>query len=216
MATIVITPEAGRALFFFAVIVFVGWFAAGMMLNVRKGNAMTCWMQEGLPLIGEKTTHRWLGSSGVELKLQNPSKPFSRVELFILLEPRDVPFLWAYFHARGRRDVLIVRCHTHSPRFQLEVFDPKAWTTRDLHEESGRAQWSTIDAPGAGLIARGEGRVENAAQLAGLAAGCGLPLVRLGIRRSAPELEVQWEISRYQTVSSRRLFENLRQIAQQL
>ena len=212
-----ITPEAGRALLFLAFIIFVGWFAAGMLFNVGRGNAMTRWMQEGLPLVGERTTHRWLGSSGVELKIQSPSKPFSQVEIFILLEPRDIPFLWAYFYARGRRDILIVRCQTASPRFQLEAFDPRSWSTRDVRKETGRKQWSPIETPPTtSVVAHGEGRLEHVAELLALAAGCGLPLVRLAIRRSAPQLEVQWRLSAFRTVSSRRLFETLRQIAQQL
>jgi hypothetical protein len=217
MASLFIAPESARTLFFLGVIVFVGWFGLGMFLNIRKGNAVGRWMQDGLPLIGEKTTLRWLGSSGVELKIQNARKPLSHVEIFILLEPRDVPFLWAFFHARGRRDILIVRCHAPSPRFQLEAFDPKAWSTRAMRNETGRKQWSRIETPThARLIAQGEGRLENAAKLLSLAAGCELPLVRLAIRRSAPQLEVQWQLDRFERVSSRGLFETLRQIVQEL
>ncbi|MGA8145841.1 MAG: hypothetical protein WB987_18290 [Candidatus Acidiferrales bacterium] len=217
MASLFIAPESAHALFFLAVIVVVGWFAIGMFLNIRKGNAVGRWMQDGLPLLGEKTTLRWLGSSGVELKLQDARKPLSHVEIFILLEPRDVPFLWAFFHARGRRDILIVRCQAPSPRFQLEAFDPEAWSTRAIRKEARQKQWSSIETPpDARLIARGEGRLEGAARLLRLAAGGQLPLVRLAIRRSVPQLEVQWQLDRFGRASSRVLFETFHQIAQEL
>lgn len=213
-----ISPEAGKTLFFVAVIVFVGWFAAGMWVNVRKGNAVARWMQEGLPLIGEKTTLRWLGTSGVELKLQNPRKPLLNVEIFILLEPRDIPFLWGYFHARGRRDILIVRCQLpSSPALQLEASDPRAWSPRGVRREEARKLWAPVAAPpGTQVIASGEGRLEIAEKLLALAAGCQLPLVRLAIRRDAPQLEVQLQLLRYGNVSARRVFEILREISDQL
>ena len=43
------------------------WFAVGSMWNVRKGNATMRWMQGGLPLLGERTTVRWLGTTSVEM-----------------------------------------------------------------------------------------------------------------------------------------------------
>jgi len=213
-----ISPEAGRELFFLAVIVFVGWFALGMFFNVRRGNAVARWLQEGLPLLGEKTTLRWLGTSGVELKIQNPHKPLLSVEVFILLEPRDIPFLWGYFHARGRRDILIVRCQLPSKlALQLEAADPRAWTTRGTQPQTARKLWARVASPaGINVTALGEGRLDVAEELIALAAGCQLPLIRLAIRRDSPQLEVQWQLLRFGIVSSRRVFEALRQIIDQL
>src|SRR5579864_174673 len=210
----VITPETGRALFFAAVVVFVSWFAAGMFLNVRKGNRIARWLQDGLPLVGEKTTLRWLGSSGVEMKIQNPRKPLLNVEIFILLEPRDIPVLWGYFHARGRRDVLILRCQFSSiPRFQLEAADPRAWSARGTQGEAAQKQWASFSAPaGAGVAAYGEGDRGAAEEALKLAADGQLPLIRLAVRRAAPQLEVQWQLRHFDAASSRRLFETLLEI----
>ncbi len=205
-----ISSEAGRTLFFFAVVVLVGWFAAGTFFNVRKGNRVGRWLQEGLPVVGEKTTLRWLGSSGVELKIQNPYKPFVNLELFILLEPRDIPLLWGYFHARGRRDVLIVRCRSSAnPRFQLEGADPRAWSARGTQLETARKEWTSLASPEAQLTAFGKGRVEAAQELLALAAGTELPLLSVSVRPSAPQLEVHWQLRRFEAVSARRLFETL-------
>lgn len=206
-----ISPEAGRGLFFLAVIVLVGWFAAGMFVNVRKGNRVARWLQEGLPLIGEKTTLRWLGSSGVELKIQSPRKPFKNVEVFILLEPRDIPLLWGYFHARGRRDVLIVRCHSSaSPRFQLEAADPRAWSARGTQLEAVRKQWTAVTpAPGVAVTAFYEGPMEAVQRVLAVATDSQLPLVRLAVRPSVPQLEVHWQLRRFENASARRLFESV-------
>ncbi len=210
----VISPEAGRAVLFLAVIVVVGWFAAGMFVNVRKGNRIARWLQDGLPLVGEKTTLRWLGTSGVELKIQNPHKPLLSVEVFILLEPRDIPLLWAYFHARGRRDVLIVRCRSSSsPRFQLEAADPHAWSARGTQIETARTQWTAVPSPqDVALAAYGEGQLKAAEEVLAVAAGPGLPLLRLAVRQAVPQLELQWQLLRFERISSRRLFETVLEI----
>ncbi len=210
----VISPEAGRAVLFLAVIVVVGWFAAGMFVNVRKGNGIARWLQDGLPLVGEKTTLRWLGTSGIELKIENPHKPLLSVEVFILLEPRDIPLLWGYFHARGRRDVLIVRCHSSSsPRFQLEAADPHAWSARGTQIQTVRKQWTAVHAPqGVDVAAYGEGQLQAAEQVLALAVGAQLPVVRLAVRQAKPQLELQWRLLHFERVSSRRLFETVLEI----
>ena len=35
-----------------AAVLVVAWFAAGTIVNVRKGRALMRWMQDGLPLLG--------------------------------------------------------------------------------------------------------------------------------------------------------------------
>jgi hypothetical protein len=213
-----IPPETGRALFFIAVVVLVTWFAAGMWVNVRKGNRVARWLQDGLPLLGEKTTLRWLGSSGVELKIQNPHKPLLIVEVFILFEPRDIPVLWTYFHARGRRDILIVRCQSSmQPRFQLEALGRHDWSARGAQIEVVRKQWTPLAAEeNSDVKAYGEGMLEAAQEVLALARTSQLPLVRLAVRRSPPQLEMQWELLRFENVSARRLFETLLQINSRL
>ena len=54
------TPQL--SIFVAVVLLIVGWFAVGTHLNVRKGESVLKWLQDGLPLIGEKATLRWLGS----------------------------------------------------------------------------------------------------------------------------------------------------------
>ena len=70
-----------------AVVVVIGWFAVGSIWNVRKGSATLRWFREGLPLLGEKTTLRWLGTTSVELHLSKAKPPFETVTLVIFLEP---------------------------------------------------------------------------------------------------------------------------------
>src|ERR1035437_6499979 len=73
------------------VTIVMGWFAAGSIWNVRKGKAALRWMQGGLPLLGERTTVRWLGTTSVEMVIAKARKPFEQATLVIFLEPRHAP-----------------------------------------------------------------------------------------------------------------------------
>ena len=90
------------------------------------------WMQGGLPVLGERTTVRWLGSTAVEMVIRDGKAPFAGVTLVIFLEPRDVPWMWALGRSRGRRDTLIIRgVLRRAPEVELEALDPASWSGRD-------------------------------------------------------------------------------------
>ncbi|MFI5176775.1 MAG: hypothetical protein ACHQKY_18090 [Terriglobia bacterium] len=212
----------GLSVFILAVILFLGWFAVGTQLNIRKGERILRWLQDGLRLAGEKTTLRWLGSSAVELKVQKPKAPFHQVEIFIVLEPRDVPFIRWFFRARGRRDLFIVRIESSdTPKFELEVIDESAWSTRDAHAEVRRKHWawSQVETgPGSALTAyaQGVGAAEAAPRLLGLATLPGCSMVRLAVHSGTPHLEVQWHLDGLEKLPSQQVFEKLRQMAELL
>jgi hypothetical protein len=144
------------------------WFALGTQRNIRKGNDLLRWLQGGLPLLGRRTTMRWLGSSAVELGIVEPTPPFREATVVVVLEPRDVSFLWAFARSRGRRDFVIVRVNlVRPPRFSMDVRDPRGWTGRDepgSGDGTGRGEdgWQTLDWP-AEAIARASGGADDAA-----------------------------------------------------
>jgi hypothetical protein len=77
-------------------VVVVGWFFLGMQWNVHKGQRLLRWMREGLPLLSERTTLQWVGTSLVRLGMREAKPPFREVEILLVFEPRDVPFLWLF------------------------------------------------------------------------------------------------------------------------
>jgi hypothetical protein len=185
---------------FLAVVLFVGfflWFAIGTQLNIRRGNAFLRWLQGGLPLIGRRTTMRWLGSSAVELVIAEPAAPFRHVTLILVLEPRDLPWLWAMTRTRGRRDLLIVRADLRSaPRADLEVAAAESWSAR-LPIQPGDAmaaldrmdwpagRWGAVDAQASAGVDRPRA-VRTWAALDEASAG----VTRLSIRRTVPHVEI--------------------------
>jgi hypothetical protein len=181
------------SLLLLAVIVVLLWFALGTGRNIRRGNQLLRWLQGGLPLLGRRTTMRWLGSSAVRLEIVDPRPPFRQAEVVLVLEPRDVALLWAWARARRRRDFLIVRARlTRSPRFELEAADLRGWTGRDALRKVDPEAWSFAEwgdpqvraAYGSGADPDAMRRLWD--RLAGASGG----VWRLSIRRAPPHLEV--------------------------
>ena len=123
------------------------WFALGTQANIRRGNDILRWLQKGLPLIGPRTTLRWLGSSAVELHIAEPNDPFRDATVLAVLEPRDVALLWAFARSRGRRDFLILRANLRRmPSYEARVRDRRGWTGRDARSDEDRGPgWRTLD-----------------------------------------------------------------------
>jgi len=182
------------------VVLFVGfflWFAIGTQLNVRRGNAFLRWLQGGLPLMGKRTTMRWLGSSAVELVIAEPTTPFRAVTLILVLEPRDLPWLWALARTRGRRDVVIIRADLQSaPRADLEVAEAGSWSARlPIQVGDDMAELYPIDWPSSRrgpVSAQASAGFDRSRAVRAWAAldDASAGITRLSVRRTVPHLEV--------------------------
>jgi hypothetical protein len=183
-----IVPSAMTELVGVAAVVLVGWFAAGTIWNVRLGREVMRWMQGGLPALGERTTVRWLGSSAIELVIDQGKAQFAKVTVVVFLEPRDLPW-WPISRSRGRRDALILRgTLRRAPGFELEIVDPASWSGREALPRIPR-DWQVRDGrlrihhDGALALARAE-------TLRAHAERAGLAVQRLSVRRSEPNFQL--------------------------
>jgi hypothetical protein len=188
------------------------WFALGTQRNIGKGNDLLRWLQAGLPMLGRRTTMRWLGSSAVELGIANAEAPFREATVVVVLEPRDVSVLWAYARSRGRRDFLIVRTNLRrAPRFSMDVGDPTGWTGRPDAAEPG---WRTVAWPDGCVALAGPGADEATVRsawdrLGRVSAG----VWRLTIQPVVPHLEVHLRPPSIASVSSDRVIAPIRDLA---
>ncbi len=177
-----------------AVIIVMGWFAFGVLYNLRNGNGLLRWMQGGLPQIGERTTLRWMGTSVVELVIAKAKKPFRRFVTLVVLSPRDVPWLWLLSIFQGRRDVLIFRADLDTPPpVEVELADPSFWTGRLALRQAAQQGWEGQPYQGLQLMAPAGKTARAAAVLARLAEPMqrlALHYWRFGLRKEAPHLEV--------------------------
>ena len=201
-------------------VLVVGAFAGGVIWNIRHGNAVMRWMQSGLPLIGEKTTLRWLGSSVVELNIAKAKPPFRKFNLVLVLQPRDVPWLWLFSLMRNRRDMVILRGNlTSAPRLEYDVLAPNSWTGRSALAQARGDQWDTqpmgelqFTAPKASLPVSSPiaaGLLEAARQVD--------PTVwRFSVRREYPQFELHIPMPAPGNADARQYFEAVRRLARQI
>lgn len=214
-------PFVGIAL----ILLVMLWFALGTQRNIAKGNALLRWLQTGLPILGRRTTLRWLGSSAVELGIVEPALPFREATVVIVLEPRDVSVLWALARSRGRRDFVIVRLNlVRAPRFSMDVRDPRGWTSRseahagDLGREGGTngandGDWQALDWEGGCVAHAGPGADDAAVRSAWrrLTEATGV-VWRLTVQPVVPHLEVQFRPPVSNAVSADRVLSPIREL----
>lgn len=182
-----------------AVLVFVmGWFAVGSIWNVRKGRDTLRWIQGGLPLLGEKTTLRWLGTTSVELVLAQAKSPFASARVVVFLEPRDVPWIWALSRRRGRRDTLIFRGQPRrTPSFDIEAFDGGSWSGREARRSMNSEPWiagESSAAQGLTVYTKTDGAGAVADGLLEIARGARMTVRRLSIRRREPHIQLHVDL----------------------
>jgi len=170
----------------------LAWFAIGMGWNLRRGRKALRWLQRALPRLGARTTFQWLGSSVVELRINDAEAPFVRATLLVVLEPRDVPWLWLGAHLRGRRDMLVLRGElAHVPSLELDLLAPRSWS-RTLAKTAPEWRAETLAelelaAPVASLP---RCRTLAARAIADELAPLALSFERLLVRKKSPQLEL--------------------------
>jgi hypothetical protein len=175
-----------------AAVAVVAWFAAGTIWNVRTGRVLMRWMESGLPLIGERTTVRWLGSTAVEMTIRDGKAPFTGVTLVIFLEPRDLPWMWAIGRAQRRRDTLIIRGGLRpAPKVEFEALDAASWSGREALPRVPR-DWLVRQVEGDAVVVHhaSVAALKQADALLKLAQREGLMVKRLSLRRSEPHFQL--------------------------
>lgn len=192
------------------------WFVLGMQWNIMRGNALLRWLQGGLPLLGKRTTLRWLGSSVVELKITQPNEPLLDAEVLVVLEPRDVGPLWGWGRLHGRRDFLILRARLpRPPRFEVEVGDRRGWTGRDGLRRLALSEWQQGDWGDSNVqIAHSGGRAPQIARrLWDRFQTTSKGVWRLSVRRTHPHVEVHLVPPETARMDAGRLFQTFRELS---
>lgn len=202
-----------QAIIIFAAAVFVGWFAIGMIYNLRRGDKLLKWMQDGLPLVGQRTTFRWLGSSVAEMGIAKAKRPFQRLDTLLVLKPRDVFWMTIIALLQGRDDVLIFRAALSTPPLlDLELADPKTWSGREALGKATKRGWEGTDYGGMRLMApRGliNLAVSTADRLAAPMQALSPRFVRLGLRKTSPNMEVHLPFPNPLETDARAYFQSL-------
>ena len=201
-----------------AIIIIMSWFAFGVIFNLRRGEVLLKWMQAGLPAIGPRTTFRWLGTSVAELGIAQAKKPFRRLDILLVLAPRDVFWMMILSIFQGRRDTVIFRAATTTPPFlDLELADPKSWSGRAALKDVTNRNWESRPYQDMQLMAP-RGHLDLAAatldQLVAPMQKLSQRYTRLSLRKNTPNLEIHVPFPDHRTTNAANYFEALRSLAQ--
>ena len=196
-----------------AVAIFMGWFGIGMVYNLRRGDKILKWMQDGLPLVGPRTTFRWLGSSVAEMGIAKAKRPFHRMDVLLVLKPRDVFWMTIIALFQRRDDTLIFRAALAAPPLlDLELADPKTWSGREALGKVAKRNWDSTDYHGLRLMAP-KGLLGLAAEtldrLAAPMQSLSPRYVRLSLRKTAPNMEIHLPFPKPGEMDAKAYFQSL-------
>lgn len=207
---------SSQTIIIIATAVFMGWFAFGMIYNLRRGDRLLKWMQEGLPLIGQRTSFRWLGTSVAEMSIAKAKRPFQRLDALLVLKPRDVFWMTIIALIQGREDLVIFRGYlATAPLLDMELADPQKWTGRTVIRQLSRRGWEGTDYNGLRLMAP-RGLVglarENLDRLARPMQALAPRYVRFGLRKTQPNMEVHVAFPKPAERDARTYFQSLAEL----
>ncbi len=200
-----------------AVVIVMGWFAVGVVYNLRRGDRLLKWMQTGLPDIGQRTTLRWLGTSVAELVIAHAKRPFRRLETLLVFRPRDVFWMTILAYFQGRSDILIFRAQlTTAPMTDFDLVDPKSWSGRHVLRRLDERKWESKTYQGLQLVAP-KGLLDLATttldKLAAPMEKLSPRYARFSLRRDMPNLEVHVPFPQDRATDARKYFGALRELA---
>lgn len=187
-------------------LILVGWFALGILFNLRRGERLLKWMQAGLSRVGQRTTFRWLGTTVAELGIAQARRPFRQLDILLVLAPRDVFWMMLLAALQGRRDTLIFRGALSTPPFiDLELADPGTWTGREALKRLAQRNWERQSYAGLELMAP-RGYLQLAAttldSLAGSMQKLSPRFIRLSLRKATPNLEIHVPFPNPETIDA--------------
>jgi hypothetical protein len=95
---------------------------------------------------------------------------------------------------------------------ELVAADRHTWVLGGNDPRMKAEQWSSQSVPP--LTIYSPVNISTAAAVANVAATDGCPVVRVSVRRTAPNLEVQWRLADIRRQSSRDMIETVRRLAE--
>lgn len=210
--------DTGQQIVIILSIFLAAWYFVFAVINRRRGLGVYAWMRAGLKELGEISQSAWIGSSGSggRLVLENPEKPFQRIEAIYLLESREILPLWIFNRLRGKRDQMILKATLRgAPAAEIEAGRAgergfESALTRDLKNPYSRASLeSGLDVAWRGVQAARlhQGVREFLSRHPG-------QVTQLSVQKSKPHLILQSQLPDVRSQPAEDFFKELRELFQ--
>ena len=178
-------------------LIILAWYFVGQQAMRRRGLLLLRWVRAGVGILGESPQLRWLGGSAFQLTLERPAPPFKAMAVTVVLEPREIFFLWLVNRFRKRRDVLVVRGDFATPpRVLFELFREAGRSGKEAKSMATGERWTIESFEKSGLqLASSSPMAYDALRIATQRAPAELgALLRLSIRDTSPHLLLNYTL----------------------
>lgn len=178
-------------------VLVLAWYFVGQQAMRRRGVLVLQWVRAGAHLLGESSTLRWLGRSAFQLTIERPVHPFKAITVTIVLEPREIVFMWLVNRFRQRRDLLVVRGDFATrPRAQFELFRDEGRSGSEAKAIATSERWPIESFGDSGLLLASSSLVAlDALRLSTPPVQAQLgALIRLSIRDASPHLLLNYTL----------------------
>jgi hypothetical protein len=123
-------------------VLVLAWYFLGQRAMRRRGLAALQWVRAGVPVLGEGSLLQWLGNSAFQVTIERPAHPFKALSVTVVLEPREIFFLWLVNRFRQRRDLMVVRGDlTTPPRVRFELFREGGRSGEEAKATANSERW---------------------------------------------------------------------------
>src|SRR5919108_2456972 len=141
-------------------------YVIGSLLNRYIGQrwARYCWRVLSA-WSARGSSIRWYGINGFQIDLPQPPAPFRSARMTVILQPRNLLWLWLLHRLRGYGELLVFRADLQRvPAWDLDIVHSRSRFRRDAQHEAQTAGWQVspgwrgplalaTDAPEAGALA---------------------------------------------------------------
>ncbi len=208
------TEIANQAVIAFCALLVV-WYIVGWQMNRRRGERLLKWIIQGLRAFGDQITVSRLGTSGFQVNVGKAQAPFKRIEVTILLEPREILLFWMFHLLRGRTDYLVFKGTLRaSPRGEVEVMK-KGRLAKQVLGRLDAGDWTHQEtADGVAVACRGKQGQQQADAISHLVEGLGSCLLRLSLSKKDPHLLVSLSLAGLDEQSALLILSFLQDLAQ--
>jgi hypothetical protein len=194
-------------------VLLVGWYLAGNEVMRRRAHRLALWSKHVIDPLGGKQSIRWLGGQAFRLEVEGPRAPFRSLMVTGLIEPWDVPMVWAWNRLHGRRDMVLLQATLRSqPLWGLEVYRSGTLLASDSRHFARQEGWAESPLEELTVAAAGEPPRRLAAELVQALDSERSRLVRLAVRRQGNHLTLALNVpdpARFDPTDVQRLAERL-------
>jgi hypothetical protein len=195
---------------------FAAWFGVGSYINRQRIGKVANWVRDGVRPFAGRASIRTIGTNAFTISVEDSKAPFRELHVTVLLESREMPFVWLWNRIRGHSDIIYFRADLQkTPYRPLEIYLDSSVLAPDSRRAIADTGISPQRLEGTSLLCGMAGREahELANRLLSLLAADTAYLERLSVSRTSPHLALGLKLGPYFSGRPHELFQKVVRVA---